>query len=154
MTIWPSARRCSARRSYNVGAIDGAKPSHPETSAIAGCGPEVSGRKVRYCASGVWATLADADRSSTATAARTTIAPHPADMSSIAPRADRPPDSPNVAFSGGAACRCNGLLSGSPRRKWVVASDRLRLLDHSICALEHGRWKADPLRLSSSQIEH
>ena len=58
--------------------MDGANPSHPETSATAGCGPGVSGRKARYGGPGVWATLGDAARRSTATAARATIAAPPA----------------------------------------------------------------------------
>src|SRR6266487_960208 len=64
MTIWPRARRCSARRSYNVGAMEGAKPSHPEAKTTAGCGPGASGRKVRYLASEAWAKLEDTERSS------------------------------------------------------------------------------------------
>ncbi len=71
MAIWPRARKCSARRSYRIGAIGGAKPSHPDTSATAGCGPGVSGRKVRYFASGFWARLGEAERGRAATAART-----------------------------------------------------------------------------------
>src|SRR5262245_56872920 len=61
----------------------GTKPSHPETSRTAGCGPGVSGRNVRYCAAGLWAALGDADSSRTATIVLATIARHLRDVESL-----------------------------------------------------------------------